>query len=253
MSDYGLKISKPFFDVNSAADTDLIFSSSWPSLPIIQEVTLSAGETSYTHNIGFPALCSVWQKGSTDFNAFPDQWSRGGLSSFNDTVVNFFAADITHIKFYNIDISIGKEYADLTGDSRPASYDPDYGIKIVKEGESMDSTDLRDYVLHSRAQSPLIKSVVRAETTGTGAFGAIGSAVYTESSGELVWVFGFVKGSTGLWSPAPYQNKAYPALIITNSGGSKVYTVDYDFGDTDASIVVLRDPMFSATDVEVTY
>ena len=69
-TDVGFKISKPGYNVNRSVGSDLVFSSSWPSLPIAFEATIanpitSGGATgTIIHNLGFPALTFVWVYGT---------------------------------------------------------------------------------------------------------------------------------------------------------------------------------------------
>lgn len=244
--DYGIKITKPFFDVNTASDEDLIFSSSWPSLPIAESANVSSG-TTYTHSVGFSPFFSVWQKSGTLWTRIGTQF---GDVSVNESTIVFPSATETHIQLYNINLDTAKEYELSDKISQPASYDPDYGLKIVKVGEDINSTDLRDFVLHTHAQSPLIRAQVKAVSSSTG-----GIATFTETTDTISWVFGFIKNSTGRWTIIPYENQAYPQLLIEQVGGFYKYTAEYNssFGDTDSCLIVLRDPMFASTDVEVTY
>jgi hypothetical protein len=274
MADYGLKISKPFFDVNTVADEDLIFSSGWPSLPIAKQINVPLSSLSYVgspsnileyqHDLGFPPFFSVWLKGY--YPTQPDKWVRVG-SLYGDVSVNeqyirvpdgydFINPSVTDvaIQLYNIDLGVTKEYEISNAVSKPAQYDPDYGIKITKESASIDSTDLRDYVLHSRAQSPLIQARVgsiRADIGGTPG----GIATYNDTKDTLAWVFGFTKQSSGYWRMTPYYSSAYPSLDIDQTSSGYTYSQFYvdSSGDTDSCLIVLRDPMFASTDIEVSY
>lgn len=268
VNDYGIKITKPGFDVATAGDADLIFSSSWPSLPIVTETTIGSLSSfnggSFTHGVGFAPFTQVWRTraGATQRTGL----NNGALSGVDDTDIVIDSGNISltaldpfqlsaelvynyHIKCYNIDLSVEKEYPILTDQTTQASTSRDYGIKVVKEDEDIDSTDMRDFILHSRCQSPLILAVKTQES-------ASGTTVsYTETIGYRSWVFGYVRDSNNAYRFAPYFAQAYPITSITSSGGVYTYSVQYlaAAGDTGASLVILRDPMFAATNVEASY
>lgn len=261
MADYGIKISKPTYDAGEAGDADLLFSSAWPSLPIVKQATVAAGVEEYEHNLGFPPLFSVWQKAYQplfpDYSeAVADGWTRigtlyGNVSCDENKIYFPAGTDLTHIKVYNVNLTQERDYGYVPGSAIRGSYDPNFGIKIAKEGEDVDSSDLRDFILHSRAQSPLILSVKTATENATG-----GTATYTDPQGYVSWVFGFVRNATtGRWTMIPYFSQSYPELSITNTDSNAVYTAEYvsAFGDDNSALVVLRDPMFAAVDIEVSY
>ncbi len=262
MGDYGIKISKPFYDAQQSGDADMLFSSAWPSIAVAKEVEIPAGTTSYAHNLGFPPFPSAWQKSyqpltPTYSQEAPNAWTRIG-TLYNDLSVDennvYFPShtDITHIKLYNIDISTQQSYRFVRPSAVRKTYDPNFGIRVAKEGEDINSDDLRDFLIHSRAQSPLVLSVVTSVTDSTG-----GYAEFTDPQGYTSWVFGFIRNTTTRrWNMIPYISQAYPSLSITrDSQGRATYSAYYVsfFGDDASSLVVLRDPMFAATDFEVTY
>jgi hypothetical protein len=66
--DYGIKMSKPGVDVNFASDRDLIFSSKFQALNIIQSGTFNVNITDYNqvptvtiyHNLGYAPCCMLF-------------------------------------------------------------------------------------------------------------------------------------------------------------------------------------------------
>lgn len=237
MGNYGFKLSKPNYDINSAADRDLIFSSAWPSLQVVYDQV--ATSATVAHGLGFPPLAFKFT--SLD-NSNPFQGERDVISV--DSNVAYTTIGVRTI-IYNLDISTSKTYAQNRDVSLLQSYSPDFGIKIVKEGKDIDSTDLRDFILHSRTQSPLILRVM----TKTDAVGV--SITYTWSGNSPPWLYGFVASSSGVWQKSPYNSQANPKLII--DGAAKTARQDILAPYVNASIVVLRDPMFAPTSIQATY
>ena len=64
-STFGTKVSRKGFDVKTASDKQLAFSSEWPLLPIEAEGTYSIADgwhtyDIYTHSLGYYPVFSVW-------------------------------------------------------------------------------------------------------------------------------------------------------------------------------------------------
>lgn len=269
--DVGFKIAKPFFDVNTAGDTDLILNSSWPTLQIAYEATtpllersLGLGVYEYTasvsHNLKFPPFTSIWlihdgkservvdtvsvveSSSTTSINSTSSSLSFISLNS-----VRVAAGTMVHFKCYNVDLSKDIEYPFISPPQSQTSTNRDFGIKMVAEGKSLDSTDMRDYIIHSRCQSPLVLAVKTGKAAATSAGGTIS---YTSPYLFPSWVFGYVKaGDT--YRSAPYFSQAYPITQIVNN----IYRVSWlkGAGDDGGALLVLRDPFFSGVDVDISY
>lgn len=259
-NDFGIKIAKPGFDVLKAGDIDLIFSSAWPSLPIAKEIStsiyngstvLSPSTALVEHGLGFPPFTIGWtviaNKTHVFFPSVNEKNIRINYSFPNPTEYGY-----CNFKCFNIDLSKTIEYPFIKPPTTSIdNYDPNFGMKVTKEGKNIDSKDLRDYVLHSRCQSPQILTV-QIGNTPTG-----GTVVYKSPLGYTSWVFGYVKLSTsiatlvgGYYNFAPYYAQAYPITVV--NGSTNTYSVNYTIGD-NASLVVLRDPMFSPTNINTVY
>lgn len=168
------------------------------------------------------------------------------------------------VRCFWLDLATDIDYTLAPGDTYNQAYDPNFGIKVVKPQKDINSKDMRDYALHSRCQSPLILAVktektIPAANLATG----IGNVIqYTSKLNYPVWVYGFIKlgatlgGSLGLpvntYYSAPYYAQAYPR---TFTDGFKAY-IGYTSGgsaDNGATLVILRDPMFSSTPITAQY
>lgn len=258
-TDVGLKISKPGYDANQAAGNNLLFSSSWPSLPVAFSTTitnpLTGGGTSGTvaHNLKYAPLSFVWAYG-TDPSGKTACIRRINVVASMDTVNVYlgtsgtteidtdflFSATKLHIKCFQLDLSQDIDYILAAGDTFPSSYDPNFGIKLARPNKDINSRDLRDFALHSRAQSPLVLAI-KTQATNNSA-----NPLTTQYSSHLnfpSWVYGYVRKSTGRYSFAPYGAQAYP-ITFTDGKVSNLTTIA---PDTGATVVVLRDPMFSSS------
>lgn len=268
MADYGLKISNPNFDANQAADYELLFNSGWPSIAIAYEQTvkvvlgLAAQVVTFDHNLGFPPFAMIWVTihGIQCTNVFPAVTSSQVLTdpylagSFTDPLTGLSLADgseVTfHVKCYNVNLSEQKTYELILPGGIAQQYNPDYGIKVTKEGQDAASTDLRDYIVHSRAQSPALLAVVTDSTPDPSNPGFV-NVSYTNRAGYTGWVFAFAKtlvGGMDTYTQAGLYTQAAPRLFIENTSTYRLNTAE-----PGGTIVVLRDPLFAPTELEVTY
>ena len=64
--DYGIKISKQGYDVLTATEQQIAFSSKYPVLKaFLYGIVSIAGVTEITHNLGYRPAFEVWAKGAT--------------------------------------------------------------------------------------------------------------------------------------------------------------------------------------------
>ena len=61
MADYGIKISKPGYDVNTADGTDLVFYSGIVTHKIYSTGTTGTGVNEVSHSLGYPPLADVYR------------------------------------------------------------------------------------------------------------------------------------------------------------------------------------------------
>lgn len=251
-NDYGIKISKAGYDALTAADNDLLFNSSWPSMQIALVKPVSSGDV-IPHGLGFPPVAFMLG-GTTATTCMYGQ-------DVDDT--NIYPRATGTIVVHPIDISTDIEYPYTATQSINTTYDADYGIKMVKEGGDIASTDLRDYILHSRCGSPLVLAVKTQETVNTSNPTVV---QYTSSIGYPTLNFGYAgvnQGQATLAGTSTYGNKAYifapqggQTYPIAYTDGFTVYLdiVSNSFFNGDASVICLRSPMFATTNtVGVTY
>lgn len=253
-SDYGLKIAKAGFDVNTAKDSDLLFNSSWPSMQIAKVKSVVAGER-FAHELPY-----------VPFSIIIPEFTPTTLGNIN--LMRNADADSTYIYaptvdfsnggkiiVYALDISTDVEYPYNTRSRNSTEYDNNYGIKIVKDDASMDSEDLRDYILHSRCGSPMVLAVKTASTISPNNLNLIApdqSAIqYTSPLTDPTFVFGYVKRKDGKYECAPLSGQSYPTTFTNGTTSYIILLKNNPVYDYEASLVVLRSPMFAATEVSV--
>lgn len=251
----GFKISKPGRDATRAAGQHFVFNSSWPSLPIAFEITLTAPfPASVAHGLKFPPFTMMWATQSD-----PSGVGTVGVRSIpNVDSTNVYTGGVVgtklKIRCFQLDLTKDIDYALAPGDTSNMPYDRNFGVKVVKAGKDINSRDMRDFAIHSRCQSPLVLAVKTEKTIPTANLGTgIGNVVqYTSKLNYPLWVYGFVRQASGIYRYAPYYSQAYPRVF---TDGFKSYLGYGPSGSTDngATLVILRDPMFASNPTTVQY
>lgn len=269
-TDVGFKISKPGYDAHRTAGGNLVYSSSWPALQVIFEKTIDNPITSFfgsgsvAHNQRFPCFSIAWAIGPDpsgltgavatrrmqqicSVDSTNVYLSPNGTSGIEDDFL--FTATKLHIKCFQLDLSRDIDYILAPGDTFKTPYDPNFGVKVVRQGKDVNSKDLRDFAVHSRCQSPLILAVKTQATNQDP--GSPTQAQYTNKLPYPVWVYGYIRDNAGVYRPAALGGQAYP---ITRSDG---FLTQLGYvgaaGDNGVTLVILRDPMFAANKVITTY
>lgn len=267
-----VKLAQPGYDVKTAGDENLIYSSKWPLLKIYKHGSfrvpdVSQATTVTTHDLKFTpvfwyfsnATLNAWTNGFGDVLANEDRSeffgpTGGGSFSIDGSKLNFIPEVFTmtgalNIYYYIFALDLTKQYTapiikigaiSGLGDDR-------FAFKIAKRGKSVDSKRLDDFVVHSRARSPLIHSVNPGKVTEDLGGGSYGFTVQ-HNLGYLPMFFGYTKNANGSYS-----------LIYTGSGGSTLFTSDENkirFSEgantREMTIVILKDPFLIDSSVQVT-
>jgi hypothetical protein len=145
MSDYGIKVSRTGFPVETAADNQLLYSSSFPTLSVIQEGTVGAGG-SVSHALGYFPVFS-YQSYFTSNSAF-----GGGKVSVDDSFVYNGGTQTVRYRLYNRNIrtnETGKNV--ITTPVTQGSVSQDYGFKVSKDGVDVGTADLNNLTSFSGA------------------------------------------------------------------------------------------------------
>lgn len=255
-SDYGLKISKAGFDVNTAQDNDLLFNSSWPSMQIVMVREVTAG-SSFAHGLPYPPFSIIIPNDPPPSDSGNVNLMRNAtVDSTNVYAPTFSFSNGGKIIVYAVDITVDVEYPYTAKPRNSTQYDPDYGIKIVKEDEDIDSSDLRDYILHSKCGSPMVLAVKTASTVSPNNLGLITpgqSAIqYTNQIDYPTFIFGYVKRIDGKYEVAPLSGQAYPSTFTNGTTSYIILLQGNGTYDYEASLVVLRTPMFASKEVSIT-
>ncbi len=191
----GLKVALAGYNATTAPDYDLAFSSNWPMLQVAKtfnHVITSADESTADPAIsGTPQIATVTFYHNLGFYAFADVWIYGSDSNYSNSVAYrlnsegnsqiYFGknsikvpvaqiesgtsypiipvGDTISIKVYSFDYSTAFTYASITPPVGKSTYDPHVGIKIKRPRRDINSTDLRNFIFHSKGSAPQILTV----------------------------------------------------------------------------------------------
>lgn len=260
----GIIITQPGVSVQFAADYQMVFNSNWPSLQVAFDytTTLSPNQTiTVKHNLKFPpfhitTVCDLSGNFiTTDVRSDYVQAKVNTTDLVLKASVFLNTPQIVNVKLFNIDLTKQVDYTLPQPAILKTKYDPTYGIKVVKYGKSIGSTDLRDFILHSRAQSPATLSVITEKSAVPAPPGGGAKALqYNNPAGYVPWVFAFSGNpdfNTGVfyYTRAGFETQAVGGLSINLYPGAQLNFNFFNKG----TLVVLRDPLFVPQDVQVTY
>lgn len=222
------------------ADVKLNFSSQWPSIQVAKVVAspATAGEAaSYPdirkikHGLGYPPFAVGF-----------------GSSTGSDTYNNMVGLDVDSTYVYIKDYggqswplldSIVIYALDITQAVNYPIIPTAYGDVIKDSG----NTDLRKFLLHSRAVSPMVLNV----TTG-GTFGTAGTVTYTSPLTYPTFSFGWISNDKfGRWMNAPLAGQAYPVMNTDGFISSLQTLATSDGFGGKAIILTLRNPAIITT------
>lgn len=268
-TDVGMKISKPGYDAKRTVGQNLVYNSSWPTLAVAYETTITnpvtapGPPTSIDHPLNFPPFTFVWAigpdpsgltgavasrriPGCADVDSTKIYLKDGGLSGIETDFL--YTATKLHIKCFQLDLSKDIDYILAPGETFKMPYDNNFGMKVAKPNKTIDSTDLRDYTIHSRCQGPLVLAV---KTQDTSDVANPLTVQYTNKFSTPVWVYGYVRGTNGKYRWAALGGQSYP--ITKTDGFISNLTYISAAGDNGVTLVILRDPMFAPNSVIATY
>lgn len=180
-----VKLAQPGYDVKTAGDQNLIYNSNWPLLKIYKSgkfTTTNLGvsnQTIITHDLNYIPFfiyfsnydIRAWNGtfGTPLFSSARSEFMgpiAGGVigTDANEMFLNINSANFTgqlEIEYYLFALDLDKVYnaPKINIGSGVGATDNGPVFKIAKPGKNITSPNLKDYVVHSDARSPLIHQV----------------------------------------------------------------------------------------------
>jgi len=238
----GIKVSRKGFDVKTASDKQLAFSSEWPLLPIEAEGTfdVTAGnsydELLYEHNLGYPPVFMYWvDDGTKKYPIGPVTITNIYSDSTNlwiDENVALFTGTI-HWKVFRRSLLTNFESEILNSTDATEQDSSEYGIKVSLPGKDVGSTDKRDFGVRSDVRQLMIHmSGVTTASTG-------GAVTHNLGYKPIYWFF--VENTTfnpsGSWS---LRNQADDFSIEATD--TQLTWIFYGFPPYKWSYLIFKDP-----------
>lgn len=164
-NDFGIKVSLPGFNAETAADADLYFSSSWPTLKIDDALSgtmtlTGTAADAVTHNLGYPPFVMVFSH-TNGFYPYYIGFINSTVVSFTGTNAQFNIGDQIRYYIFRNPLNINYQAPNINlASSKQGTNHQDFGIKFTKPGKESTSTDLRDYTVHSGTKSLQVHQVI---------------------------------------------------------------------------------------------
>ena len=247
---HGIKVSQRDYDVRTAKDYKLEYSSSFPMMPIIAsgefDIGNNVGATIFTHNLGYVPMWLILHE---DTGGSFGNGAAGQSHMVDNFLNNFFDMSTTALvhngdggattvkgRYYIFGIDLEKDFtapiiASSTEELDTTSDADLYGIKVAKDGKSVFSTDLRDFTIHSGTRSPMIHSVDSAQYPAS-------AVTIDHNLGYIPFPFLFWEFNANApnWQHIPSQSVSVTstqATFTNSSGGSS----------DNYSLVLLKEPL----------
>lgn len=240
--DYGIKTSRIGFDVNTASDKQLAFSSSWPLLPIEAEgdetiltetPAAPTVQAIYTHNLGYVPVFEVERVSGYPF-FFQGSFHCDDTSLWFDGYVE---SDMV-IKWKIFRRPMLTNYEAPNSDTTDATQgeDSDYGILVSLPGKDIKSTDKRDFCIRSDVRQLMVaKSGYTAE--------AASGLEVTHNLGykPMYWVYVQAEGDEGPIEGEYRLGSETDDLILTASTTTLTITL---YGlSTNFAYIIFKDTL----------
>lgn len=258
-----------------AGDQDLIFSSEWPLLKIYRQGSYQANgspanDIISTHDLGFVPV--FWIFSNNIMNNFLSAGSTGALpmqvtyrsefngptkfrpsmdkKNFNFITDNTFTPPV-QFYYYIYALDLEKPYTapSINLGKQPKGTPPPSVFKIAKSGSPANSSNLEDFVVHSRGRSPLVHAVYPHTADADSSF-LNGAGFRFDHNLGYIPMF-FLYANTGANDTSPNRWVLLNLLGFSSHADEKTITVDTNNPGLQMSLVVLKDPFFIDYNVEV--
>lgn len=249
---YIAKGTRPGYDIHSAIDYLNTFNSSFPLINFDSD---GSRTSTFNHDLGYyPFFFTTY--GNLEslpgaVNQFSgNEWSVGTTQLVRSSGTSSQRCFIARL---NLTDNFSSQY--VTGENVQSAINQNYVFKISRDGKDSNSTDMRDFSIHSNTISPLVHRVY-----STTMFSSGGNFYATVSHGlpYTPLVFAYIKPSTNtigrdtnryymMHPPVGATDETYMIDVSYNGMGGNGSVVAFASGFAyssapEVSIVILKDP-----------
>lgn len=240
------------YDASTAVDYLNTFNS---SAPLLKTESSGVSSSTVSHNLGYPPIFFITYPSSGFVPGAVSQYSANEWSVNTSSLVRSSGTGSNRYYIFRQDLTENFNAPYSGGDDNQTPTVSDYVFKIAKPGASTDSTDMRDYSLHSETKSPMIHKV------NHGTMSSIAGSYFRTVAHDLPYtptVLVFMRpGANSLGLPTDNYGIVMPPVgvsgryyvvdyAISGQGGNGFVTVwadpSYFSSPPNVSIVILKDP-----------
>lgn len=252
-----VKLAQPGYDVHTASDENLIFSSEWPLLKIYKQGPFKLTADGFSqnvlaeHNLGYVPMFMYF--GNNIINNWLDNTTPefltatiGERSEFNGPTQYIPQIDTKTLIFnpgsdfkgpvqlqyiiFALDLTTPYTAPAVKLGKQPQGAAPSTVFKIAKPGKSASSHNLEDFSIHSHCRSPLVHAVAPMTTKVDSTFSGGWGATYYHNLGYVPIFFTYIQNGR-YWYPQNSSSQADEQKITFNAAS-----------EINLSVVVLKDP-----------
>ena len=252
MANYGIKVSRAGYDVKTCSDHQMLFSSSFETLSVIDSgfdtVSGSSNETLWTNNLSYtPAFYCISRNDGQESLYWGSKEVR-----MDSNELKWYGSDDSNLAWFifNRPINVSYTAPDVdTNDDTQGSYSTNYGFKVSKTGEDVTTAGLDDlncFSGASAANQPVRNQIVHKSGEIRVLNGDTESVAHGLGYRPMVHVW--EEGSTGIWTPRVLTYEVVGPPISVNfirrvySDDTNIYIYNLTGGDHDYAYLILKDP-----------
>jgi len=258
---FGAKVSRQGFDVRTCADQELLYSSEFPLLKLHESGTYTivngAGVTTMvTHNLGYFPVFTIFNDSKADigvntntssFKSYGKDvyWATTSALVIDNDIAYAYGARTIRYNIYRQDMFTAVDYGSILTTASTKGATDNFGIKVAKEGKSINSSDYRDFAIHSSLRSLLINKVIVHDHTFDS---TPSSPLFTEAHGLTYppLFLSFEKMDIDDAKAFSIYSADGPFFAADNTNINAYSTAgQYNSSDSLISFVVFKDPINS--------
>lgn len=243
---YGAKVSRQGFDVDTASDKQLAFSSEWALLPIEAEGTISLtngvayDQVLYTHNLNYVPLFFIWEENGGA------RYPLGKFFPFNvyatTTTLHledapYYGNCTLHWKIFRRPMLTSYTASTLNSTDATETDSGDYGIVASLPAKDVSSTDKREFSVRSDVRQFMVHKTGYTTTPSL-------QETVTHNLGYQPMYWLYVEG-TGRNPAGAYNLIIQTDDFVVSASTTQLTWTFYGIDGLNYAYVIFKDPLTS--------